>query len=309
MRRLARTISVSLRVRRSHLCTASPVCVALTCPCLEPPACPRFRFTTPDLFHDTRALCCDSHPVVPHFEPSGAFWIDFELSESNPRKVKFTQREEIIRPDQLHDAFSQYWSRFWMREDFEEQFDPVSWGPFLEQLQTLPAPALESALHCDNIKYWKIACKKPKNSSSKGVCGWSAPDLKALPERALSDLATIFRQFAHRLPRHLLVARVVFLLKPGGARDEPGARPITILPLLWRLWPVSLRMSACVRGVYGAMPHVSVQDVTMCVQLQIERARAESLSQVFAWTFRSVSTALAGILCNSSCASCVSLTL
>ena len=123
-----------------------------------------------------------------------------------------------------------------MREDFEEQFDPASWGPFLEQLQTLPAPALESALHCDNIEYWKIACKKLKNHSSKGVCGWSAPDLKALPERALSDLATIFRQFAHRLPRHLLVARVVFLLKPGGARDESGTRPITILPMLWRLW-------------------------------------------------------------------------
>ena len=60
------------------------------------------------------------------------------------RKVKFTQREEIIQPDQLRDALSQYWSRFWMREDFEEQFDPVSWGPFLEQLPTLPAPALES---------------------------------------------------------------------------------------------------------------------------------------------------------------------
>ena len=242
-------------------------------------ACPRFRFTTPDLFHDTRTLYCDSHPVVPHFEPGGAFWIDFDFSDRNPRQVKFTQREEIIEPDQLHDAFSQYWSRFWMRENFEEQFDPTSWGPFLEQLQTLPAPALESALHCDNIEYWKIACKKLKNHSSKGVCGWSAPDLKALPERALSDLATIFRQFAHRLPRHLLVARVVFLLKPGGARDESGTRPITILPMLWRLWAgvvahVSLRAwsKLSLVGVYGAMPHVSVQDVTMRVQLQIERA-------------------------------------
>ena len=72
-----------------------------------------------------------------------------------------------------------------------------------------------------------------KNGAGKGLDGWEAEALKAMPANAASELGRIFAAMeAERTwSFDLLRVLIVFLAKPAG-----GERPIALMPMLMRLW-------------------------------------------------------------------------
>ena len=79
-----------------------------------------------------------------------------------------------------------------------------------------------------------------------GPDGWSAEDLRLWPPCLLSGLADLLRlvERCGLWPKALAAADVVLLPKPGGDPDNPmQRRPITLLPVPYRLW-ARLRLPA-----------------------------------------------------------------
>ena len=213
--------------------------------------------------------------------------------------IRIEQRYEVYEPSQLQRLFDQYC--YWKRDSYQEQTQDDLWVPFMQHLQQLPAPHLQIHIDMGDINQWKEAINKMKSNSARGVCGWSPPELKMLPDRALRHLIDITKGFTAGWPDSMLVSRVVMLAKTTHASSltEADTRPITIASLVWRLW-ASVVARQMLRswiktfppGVYGAMPGLSVEDACMPLQkLQLNsRMTQVTQSQAYQWTSANVST-------------------
>ena len=94
-----------------------------------------------------------------------------------------------------------------------------------------------SNIDVTSISLWKDAIKSIKSKTATGVCGWTADELKGLPDNTLLDLIEVFRRYTKDgFPQWFMQARVIPLAKKPQATDPKFSRPITILSLLYRLW-------------------------------------------------------------------------
>ena len=72
-----------------------------------------------------------------------------------------------------------------------------------------------------------------------GPDDWAGEELRLWPGPLLAALASLLRavELLGRWPAGLRAAEVVLLAKPGGDPDEAlQRRPITLLPVVYRLW-------------------------------------------------------------------------
>ena len=130
----------------------------------------------------------------------------------------------LLEPDKVAQEAARQWGELWC---------PYRDNPHLGQPQDgdpAPLPALEGQL------LWDIVRRIPRDKA-QGVDSWGARELKALPRQAYDDLAAVLGQIEKegQWPPGLLGAIVTLLPKKG----DPGPldqRPISLLPMVYRLW-------------------------------------------------------------------------
>ena len=124
------------------------------------------------------------------------------------------------------------WHRLWAMEDCpvpaERRLrDCVRALPAFPPLATLTDDAVAAGV-------WALPLGR-----AAGPDGWSAEDLRLWPSELLVGLAELFRlvERCGRWPLALAAADVVLLSKAGGSPDDPmQRRPVTLLPVPYRLW-------------------------------------------------------------------------
>ena len=111
--------------------------------------------------------------------------------------------------------------------------------------------------------------KSLRRSSAPGPGGWHADDLKSLPPLATQELAALYKECERRQHFPTLFSESVTTnipKGPGKARPQ-DLRPITVFPMLWRVYAklrarqatamLSPRLSP---HQFGAIPGISVED-------------------------------------------------
>ena len=151
------------------------------------------RLLNPIDFRKDRTTYLEGKPIVANLVRHDA--VVLETSDHNVPvgPIRIEQRYEVYEPSQLQGLFDQYWSCYWKRDSYQEQTQDDLWVPFMQHLQQLPSPNLQIHIDMDDMNQWKEAINKMKSNSARGVCGWSPPELKMLPDRALRHLIDIPR--------------------------------------------------------------------------------------------------------------------
>jgi hypothetical protein len=129
---------------------------------------------------------------------------------------------------------------------------------------------------------WYNTIKTLKNGKASGVCGWRNEELKLLPFQAIEHLSKIFgKLWQYGMSFRLMRARVAILAKCEQPRSINDGRPITILPVLYRLaakivftqvvaqWAEKLPPQ-----ISGGLPGRGVRDISLLQTIQIEDSLA-----------------------------------
>ena len=124
------------------------------------------------------------------------------------------------------------WQPLWTRADSPHP-EEAAWLRHLALLPPFPSPPPLSVDEC------RLAFAALPTGRAPGLDGWDGAELRLWP-RPLVDITCGLLRAIERLgrwPQGLLRAEVVLLPKPGGDPGDPlQRRPITLLPVLYRLW-------------------------------------------------------------------------
>ena len=105
-----------------------------------------------------------------------------------------------------------------------------------QELQALPFEELPHMPPLTGDVFWDVVRRIPR-AKTQGLDGWSPDDLEALPREAFDDLADVFTQVEAegKWPEGLSGA-IVALLPKKDDHGPPAQRPISLLPMVYRLW-------------------------------------------------------------------------
>ena len=195
-----------------------------------------------------------------------------------PANADLVQHAFAYTPQHVAVAFRDFWSPFWSREDYDEQFDDDSWSPLIRVLDNLPHNVPNCHIDLDSPELWQESARGMKKGKATGADFFAPEDLHDLPVAAFRDFATIVKAHFHTgLSENFLVARTVLLAKIPNPETIKHGRPITIFGVLFRLitrhisrqllrhWQRHLPID-----VSGGVPGRGVQDLSLAQQSQIE---------------------------------------
>ena len=96
---------------------------------------------------------------------------------------------------------------------------------------------------------------RAKKSTAGGLDGWAWNELKALPLPWFSGLAILLElvESTGNWPQGLLDAYIAMIPKADGDSTPLGQRPLSVLPVVYRLW-ASLRLGHLREWVEGWLP-------------------------------------------------------
>ena len=96
---------------------------------------------------------------------------------------------------------------------------------------------------------------RPKKSTDGGLVGWAWNETKALPLLWFSGLAILLElvETTEVWPQGLLDAFIAMIPKADGDSTPLGQRPLSVLPVVYRLW-ASLRLGHLREWVEGWLP-------------------------------------------------------
>ena len=151
-----------------------------------------------------------------------------------PNRFKISMCNFGMQPDHVHQALSDFWMPIWNRDVASPPPDAET---FDNEVASMQLPKFGEQHEFGDINIWMQTISKLKSSSSPGSDGWYNSELKALPQKAVSELVAIFLQpeFCGFEQDHMR-ARVVSLPKKEQVTEASETRPITVLPTLYRLW-------------------------------------------------------------------------
>eukprot|EP00438_Fugacium_kawagutii_P017647 Skav235521 [mRNA] locus=scaffold625:1005043:1008354:+ [translate_table: standard] len=124
------------------------------------------------------------------------------------------------------------------------------------------------------ISEWKFAVKRTKPSTSRGICGFSQPELAHMCDSLIEVILANFNSAVKfGLPRWMLTSKVHLIPKTQESTRIRAMRPITVFSLLYRTWSkaVARRLLQCWSSriptqIVGALPGRS------CVTLSLKNA-------------------------------------
>ena len=94
-----------------------------------------------------------------------------------------------------------------------------------------------------------------KKSTAGGLDGWAWNEIKALPSPWFSGLAILLElvETYGVWPQGFLDPHIAMIPKADGDSTPPGQRPLSVLPIVYRLW-ASLRLGHLRGWVEGWLP-------------------------------------------------------
>ena len=137
-------------------------------------------------------------------------------------------------PNEIHESFIREWVKRW---DRHRHLDPAHWDEVLALTQTL--------LHCPvmplipiTLSRWKQAIQAKKHRSATGLDAVARRDLLSFPDELHLQLLQIFThaEKTGQWPRQLLQGAVFSLEKVPQAQTVNEYRPITVMPLAYRIY-------------------------------------------------------------------------
>lgn len=220
------------------------------------------------------------HPLQCH-------WGQLTISAINESTVTFTQEhglqigdvitqsDLLATPQELHDAFEHQWSKRW---DKHANLSPNHWDEICNFIDlafpqgSLPIPPITREV-------WLATIKSRKSTSAVGLDGVSRADLLAMPDEFHDELLRLLSQVetTGRWPTQLMQGAVNALEKVQGADSVNQYRPITILPIIYRIWG-TIRGKAILEaissiappGLRGNMPNCTSVSLWWELQSRIE---------------------------------------
>lgn len=190
--------------------------------------------------------------------------------------VVLAQMVHMMEPQQVATRLNDYWLRFW---DQDRDVTNSHWDEFLNMLDSFP-PQQPIPNTTATLEDWCWAVSHLKKTTARGICGWGAGELQALPRSCIQALKEAFDHLMPQgLPAYMMRARVIALSKKPGCFEPGAVRPITILSLLYRLWS-----KTATRGIFrcwgdlfppevtGFLPRRSPTNMLYALQTQLEQA-------------------------------------
>ena len=211
---------------------------------------------------------------IHHAEPDCLF--------GDVRQVKtgdvIQQRKCLGSLPQLFEAFSQEWSKRWVK------FDHLLPGRWDGLIQTFPSfDHAPMQLEAISVAEWRRAVKLKPARSAVGPDGVSRADLLRLPDSLVASLIRLYTEAetSGRWPKQMLLGIVSALAKSPSAAHVSHYRPITIYSMAYRVW-ASLRARQVLRflqdkvpaDLVGGMPHKGASAIWWSLQADIEEAFA-----------------------------------
>ena len=200
------------------------------------------------------------------------------LQKNAPSHFQLKQEKFSADPETISRTFFEFWAPYWLREEQWEVDSLETWGNFLDLIQNVPELQKPYNQSEHSIEEWYHATKQTKSHTSRGICGFSQPELAAMHPNLIQSLIQTFHVSSSiGLPDWMMVARVVLIPKFVGASQICDLRPITVFSLLFRIWS-----KVCARrlltswkyqmpqSIVGAMPGRSCSQLTLKWAMHIE---------------------------------------
>ena len=192
---------------------------------------------------------------------------------------KLSQVSFAMTPDEVGDAFRDFWAPFWNRDGISDLQSDDPWNDILEILESIP-PKPEFQIKLDDYEVWYRTVHKLKSNKATGYDGWSGEDLKMLPPVAIYHLAEICQKLWNcGFSENFMQARTVLLSKVESVQHMGHTRPITILGQLYRLITKVLADQILVNwsqtlppSISGGLPGRGSRLLTYLQQARIEQA-------------------------------------
>ena len=201
-----------------------------------------------------------------------------KLPKNIPGQFQVKQEKFSADPEVISRTFFEYWAPYWLREKQWEVDSLEPWKKFLDLIQyvpDLPKPCNQSE---HSIEEWYHAIKQTKPNTSRGICGFSQPEVAAMHPCLIQSLIQSFHVSSPiGLPDWMMIARVVLIPKFVGASQICDLRPITVYSLLFRIWSKVCARRLLTswkyqmpRSIVGAMPGRSCSQLTLKWAMHIE---------------------------------------
>ena len=216
-------------------------------------------------------------PIV--FAENDTLWLD---NVEDLQVGDTIQQEQYIGGvTELFQCFGEEWSKRW---DKHRDTPITRWDPILDFAEAvLPRVAPMPYTPIDPAT-WKSTIKKKSKRAATGPDGVSRADLLNIPEQATEDILSIVTQVeqGRHWPQQLTTGFVISLEKVPGATRTGQFRPITLLPVPYRMWG-SIRAKALLRHLSqfapatctGNLPGRQASQVWYNILCEIETSQLE----------------------------------
>ena len=204
-----------------------------------------------------------------------------DLPDHCPARCRIELELWVTAPPDVARLIEREWQPLWNRDTVEETQDLATWKHAINTIDRFGWHADAINASTRSIEPWKRALRRTRAHAAKGLCGFSQPEMLSLSDEAIDDLARVFQfiQDEQLWPEILIAARTVFLHKKATDLRPGNTRPITIFPLLFRLWGKVL--SDAIMSVWepriphlvaGAVPHKACSDIWWWIHSQCDLA-------------------------------------
>ena len=235
-------------------------------------------FTKPFELLPECPIICQGKPMELIMHSHDQIWV--ENVEGVQPGDTLSQEHALTSNSQILQALAQVWRDRWIRLDhvrpgqwqqivsfIQEKFHPIEWD----------FPPISCAQFVKNVE-------RKKRRAATGADGISKTDLLQLPSTAIQAHVELLQEVeaSSHWPDQLCTGFVASLDKNKGQTDVDAYRPITVFPMLYRIWS-SIRSGQSLRcisrvlpqSVYGGIPGKQAREVWYTMSQLIELAHAD----------------------------------
>ena len=191
----------------------------------------------------------------------------------------FTQRIFVSDIEEMHKMLTDFWKRRWQGAD---ELPADQWQRITAFART-HMPQLQIELPQLEAQMIKESAQRMKIQAARGMDGVARADILNLPNYLMEPLMNILREVerGEQWPSQLQNGLVICAAKTSSAHEPGDYRPITVLPILYRLWS-SLRTRHTLRllqhylpaDILGFVPSCETSQVWLCLQSWIESCQS-----------------------------------
>eukprot|EP00438_Fugacium_kawagutii_P002306 Skav226065 [mRNA] locus=scaffold211:563780:568420:- [translate_table: standard] len=222
---------------------------------------------TPLVVNNLKGWMCSNHGDVVTVQ----FPADTPITEEPP-EVTVQQHHAIHDPNEIYAELNKFWEPLWNS----------TWTPSEQHIAEFEALVAALPLRIPvevGVEQWKEAIRSIRGNTAKGFDGLSAWELKRLPDVLVELLSETMLQYPKGYPEWFMRARTVPVSKTDDIPTSKQIRPITILPVLYRIY-ASITCRQILRrwnqvfptAITGLLPTRGSHDAAYAGQFLLERA-------------------------------------